>query len=70
MVNIRTNYNFMKKKLLAGIVLVGLGLTLSSSVVEARGRTGSIRVGGYNSHGKGSHYVGGYVKSGPALRHR
>jgi hypothetical protein len=25
----------------------------------ARGRTGSFRVGGYNSHGKGSHYVGG-----------
>jgi hypothetical protein len=27
---------------------------------DARGRTGSHRVGGYNSHGKGSHYVGGY----------
>jgi hypothetical protein len=26
---------------------------------NARGRTGSFRVGGYNSHGKGSHYVGG-----------
>jgi hypothetical protein len=25
---------------------------------DARGRTGSFRVGGYNSHGKGSHYVG------------
>jgi hypothetical protein len=26
---------------------------------NARGRTGSFRVAGYNSHGKGSHYVGG-----------
>jgi hypothetical protein len=26
---------------------------------DARGRTGSHRVGGYTSHGKGSHYVGG-----------
>lgn len=26
---------------------------------SARGRIGSHRVGGYNSHGKGSHYVGG-----------
>jgi hypothetical protein len=26
---------------------------------DARGRTGSFRVGGYNNHGKGSHYVGG-----------
>jgi hypothetical protein len=27
---------------------------------DARGRTGSHRVGGYTSHGKGSHYVGGH----------
>jgi hypothetical protein len=27
---------------------------------DARGRTGSYRVGGTNSHGKGSHYVGGH----------
>jgi hypothetical protein len=26
---------------------------------NARGRTGSFRVGGYNSHVNGSHYVGG-----------
>lgn len=30
--------------------------------VEAKGRTGSFRVGGYTSHGKGSHYVGGYTR--------
>lgn len=32
--------------------------------VEARGRTGSFRIGGYTSHGKGSHYFGGYVSLG------
>jgi hypothetical protein len=26
---------------------------------DASGRKGSFRVGGYNTHGKGSHYVGG-----------
>jgi hypothetical protein len=26
---------------------------------DARGRTGSFRVGSYNSHGKGSHYYMG-----------
>lgn len=35
---------------------------------QARGRYGSFRVGGYTSHGKGSHYVGGYIRNGPALR--
>jgi hypothetical protein len=30
--------------------------------VEAKGRTGSHRVGGYTSHGKGSHYIGGYIR--------
>ena len=32
---------------------------------EARARYGSTRIGGYTSHGKGSHYVGGYVRSTP-----
>jgi hypothetical protein len=27
---------------------------------QARGRIGSHRIGGYNSHGKSSHYVGGH----------
>jgi hypothetical protein len=27
---------------------------------DARGRSGSHRVGGTNSHGKGSHYWGGH----------
>lgn len=33
--------------------------TVLATAVEARGRSGSHRVGGTNSHGKGSHYVGG-----------
>ncbi|MEA2838734.1 MAG: hypothetical protein QOF41_64 [Methylobacteriaceae bacterium] len=32
---------------------------IAASVADARGRTGSHRYGGYNSHGKGSHYYGG-----------
>lgn len=42
--------------------VVAAALTLATIVataVEARGRTGSHRIGGTNSHGKGSHYVGG-----------
>ncbi len=33
--------------------------TIITPVAEAKGRKGSRRVGGRNSHGKGSHYVGG-----------
>ena len=38
-------------------------LFTASNQAQARGRYGSFRVGGYNSHGKGSHYIGGYVRS-------
>lgn len=31
----------------------------------AKGRTGSARIGGTNSHGKGSHYVGGRSSGAP-----
>jgi hypothetical protein len=31
-----------------------------STEASARGRIGSHRYGGYNSHGKGGHYYGGY----------
>ena len=45
------------------LAVLALGALFLSSFVldaaDARGRTGSHRVGGYNSHGKGSHYVGG-----------
>ena len=40
------------------VVATTLILLSLVSVAEAKGRTGSHRVGGYTSHGKGSHYVG------------
>jgi hypothetical protein len=47
------------KALSAAVVAAIVGSIVLASVAEARGRTGSTRVGGYSSHGKGSHYVGG-----------
>jgi hypothetical protein len=41
---------------LAAIMVIAVSIT----DCQARGRTGSHRVGGYNSHGKGSHYIGGH----------
>ena len=35
-------------------------LVLLSSLSEAANRKGSHRVGGTNSHGKHSHYIGGH----------
>lgn len=52
-------------KYILPVILVAIVLLSSFSVAEARARYGSVRVGGYNSHGKGSHYVGGYVRSTP-----
>jgi len=49
------------KKLTAIIMAVAVGIAFVGEAC-AKGRTGSHRVGGTNSHGKGSHYVGGYVK--------
>jgi hypothetical protein len=40
---------------LAAILVVAISI----ADCQARGRIGSHRVGGYTSHGKGSHYVGG-----------
>ena len=47
-----------------GLILASLvfGLTLTHTA-QARGRYGSTRIGGYTSSGKGSHYIGGYVRS-------
>ena len=42
------------------LAVLVLALFVVSTAAEARGRRGSHRVGGTNSHGKGSHYVGGY----------
>ncbi len=53
----------MKKILFVLATLASL-LALTGAA-EARGRYGSFRVGGYTSHGKGSHYVGGYVRHTP-----
>lgn len=44
--------------LLAASALLGF-VAIALDSADARGRTGSHRVGGYNSHGKGSHYIGG-----------
>ena len=55
----------MKKTLLImfALVLIITGALAFGGEAQARGRYGSIRIGGYNSHGKGSHYIGGYVRS-------
>ena len=47
----------MKKLSILTVVIITLFII--SGTAYARGRKGSHRVGGYNSHGKGSHYVGG-----------
>ena len=47
-------------RVIASIVLaIFIGSLLAATDAEARGRKGSHRAGGYNSHGKGSHYYGG-----------
>jgi len=51
----------MKKVILVVAMLVVL--LGSFGLAQARARYGSVRVGGYTSSGKGSHYVGGYVRS-------
>lgn len=48
----------MKKLMVIALIAVGF-LTMNTDA-HARGRVGSIRVGGYNSHGLGSTYFGGY----------
>jgi hypothetical protein len=53
----------MNSKFLKCFSLFLAALAISAFVIDtadARGRIGSYRVGGYNSHGKGSHYYGGY----------
>ena len=60
------------KNILAGLALTSV-LFISFTIApaaEARGRTGSIRVGGHTSHGKGSHYIAGHVRSGAATHPR
>jgi hypothetical protein len=40
-------------------MVIGLVFLTTTFYAEAGNRKGSKRVGGYNSHGKGSHYIGG-----------
>jgi hypothetical protein len=48
------------KKLLVFVLTTTTLACVTLDFASARGRTGSHRVGGYTSHGKGSHYVGGH----------
>jgi hypothetical protein len=48
------------KKIIAFAMVAAAFACIAIQTADARGRTGSTRVGGYNSHGKGSHYVGGH----------
>ena len=50
------------KKIIVLVLVLAFSLVFAHTV-QARGRYGSIRIGGYTSSGKGSHYVGGYVRS-------
>ena len=47
-------------RICAALAVAIFVLAMLAADADARGRTGSHRVGGYTSHGKGSHYVGGH----------
>ena len=47
------------KKAFAALSAALVIASVFATAADARGRTGSHRVGGTNSHGKGSHYYGG-----------
>ena len=53
----------MSKILVISAILLAFSLLMPANIVQARGRYGSHRVGGNPSSGKGSHYVGGYVRN-------
>jgi len=51
----------MRSNILILFMVFAFFMTISLPTnAEAKGRKGSHRVGGTNSHGKGSHYVGGH----------
>ena len=59
----------MKKITILGSLVIAIAMLLSvTHQADARGRYGSYRIGGYTSHGKGSHYVGGYVRTTHTLK--
>ena len=57
------------KKILYLLIFALLITGFSAHSAEARARYGSTRIGGYTNHGKGSHYVGGYVRSVHTLKY-
>jgi hypothetical protein len=60
----------MKKIIVLSILSLSLvGLLGFANNSEARGHYGSFRIGGYTSSGKGSHYIGGYVRSTHTLKY-
>ena len=56
----RTSDMTNTSRICAAFVMAIFVLTMLASDADARGRTGSHWVGGYTSHGKGGHYVGGH----------
>ena len=59
----------MKFKYTFVVVILLLAFGVFAHSTEARARYGSTRIGGYTSHGKGCHYVGGYVRSTHILKY-
>ena len=53
----------MKKYYISFIIVLFLVSFMFTNTSEARGRYGSFRVGGYTNSGKGSHYIGGYIRT-------
>ena len=49
----------LRKVLVSALTFTFVAAIVLASTADARGRKGSHRIGGHNSHGKGSHYVGG-----------
>lgn len=63
----------MKKiiiRFILAVMIISMTGLFGKHTAQARGRYGSLRIGGYTNYGKGSHFIGGYVRSGPALRPR
>jgi Flp pilus assembly protein TadG len=47
-------------RLISALIFSAIFLCLLAATADARGRIGSHRYGGWNSHGAGSHYYGGH----------
>jgi len=51
-----------KMKKLIGLMFLAVSIMMATSEAYAANRFGSVRVGGLNSHGLGSTYVGGWSR--------